>query len=122
MTTPVLADLSVEVDEPRRTATVKLTVSADEPVFAGHYPHFAIFPGVCLVDCVARAADRTVPAPGLQLRAVDSARFLSGVFPGDELRIQLAWRLIGDDWRCAADLSTPRGAAAVVRLRYRAVQ
>ena len=119
MTTPVLAELSVEADEPRRTATVTLTVGADEPVFAGHYQHFAIFPGVCLVDCVVRGADRTIPDPGLELCGVDSARFLTAVFPGDEVRIELSWRPLGDDWRCAAELSTARGPAAVVRLRYR---
>ena len=122
MTTPVLAELTVEADAPRRTATVTLSLSADEPVFAGHYPHFAILPGVCLVDCVARGADLTVPVPDLTLCGVDSARFLAGVFPGDELRIELAWRPIGEDWRCAATVLTERGEAAVVRLRYRAAR
>jgi len=103
-------------------STATVTISADEPVLAGHYPDFPIFPGVCVVECVRRGARLTVPAGAgrVTLAALESVRWLAPVFPGDTLGITLDWR--GEDltWWCTGRASTDRGAAAVVRLRYRA--
>ncbi|WP_326829905.1 hypothetical protein OIE13_09870 [Streptosporangium sp. NBC_01810] len=41
---------------------VAITISPDEPVFAGHYPGFPIFPGMCVVEVVHRGALLTAPA------------------------------------------------------------
>lgn len=91
-------------------------VEPTEPLLAGHYPGFAILPGVCLVEL----AQRTVAAgePGA-LEAVDSARFLAPVLPGDTVTIE-ARALPGGDGRWSATLSTARGKVAEVRLRQRA--
>ncbi|SDG50940.1 3-hydroxyacyl-[acyl-carrier-protein] dehydratase [Lentzea fradiae] len=111
--------VSAEANTWRGTAVVGIT--ADEPVFVGHYPGFPIFPGMCVVECVHRAGLLTAPhdAGDLALAAMESVRFLSPVFPGDELRIELEWCRDGHDWRLTATASTDRGDAAVVRMRYR---
>ncbi|MEU3402837.1 hypothetical protein ABZ766_02635 [Streptomyces sp. NPDC006670] len=95
-------------------------IDADERVFPGHYPGFPIFPGVCVVELVHRSALATAPAPGarLTLRAVESTRFLSPVFPGDRLTVELKWTPRDGHWRCEAVAATDRGRAATVRLRF----
>ncbi|GGW13158.1 hypothetical protein GCM10018980_71650 [Streptomyces capoamus] len=98
---------------------VRFTIDESEPVFAGHYPGFPIFPGVCVVDCVHRAALATAPGPGLGLAALESARFTGPVFPGDVLTVAADWKQVRGGWTYAATASTGRGGSAVVRLRYR---
>ncbi len=96
-------------------------IEASEPVFAGHYPGFPIFPGICVVECVHRSALATAPPAkgGLVLAALESARFVGAVFPGDTLTVELKWKAEEDGWTCAAEASTVRGTSAKVRLRYR---
>jgi len=97
-------------------------VGGTEKVFAGHFPGFPIFPGVCVVEYVQRGALATLPEPGSALAAVESARFLGPVFPGSTLSCEFTW--LRDDatggWRCRAEATTERGLAARVRLRFTA--
>lgn len=104
-----------------------MTVDPAEPVLAGHFPGFAIFPGVCLVECahqsalLALAADTPLRPV---LAAVESARFLAPVFPGDEVWVETATQPHDEGWRCSARLTVRRPGqdgqrdAAKVRLRY----
>ncbi len=108
-----------DAPEPQQART-EIRIDASEPVFAGHYPDFPIFPGVCVVECVHKSALATAPGgAALTLAALDSARFLGAVFPGDVLGVDLTWTALDDGWKCAAVASTDRGVAAKVRLRYR---
>jgi len=104
--------------EPGLRSTV--TVSADEPVFAGHYPNFPIFPGVCLVEYVHNSALATLPESEgeWELTAVESTRFLSPVFPRDGLSTELTWTGDGAEKRCKGVISSSRGDAAQVTLRF----
>ena len=118
---------SADPSAPQARAEVR--IAASEPVFAGHYPDFPIFPGVCVVECVHRSALATAPqcaggagtggsGAGLTLTSLDSARFIGAVFPGDVLGIDIKWTALDDGWKCEALASTDRGVAAKVRLRY----
>ncbi|GDY54632.1 hypothetical protein SVIO_052550 [Streptomyces violaceusniger] len=104
---------------PEGRAATRVPVSPREPVFAGHYPDFPIFPGVCVMECVHRSALATAPEP-VELAAVKSARFAAPAFPGDVLDIDLIWARAGGAWRLTATAATARGATASLRLRYRA--
>ncbi|WP_338058300.1 hypothetical protein [Streptomyces antioxidans] len=115
---PVAAGVTVTSPLLDGSAEARVAVDAAEPVFAGHYPDFPIFPGVCVVECAHRAALSAAPEL-VGLAAVDSARFSGAVYPGDVIDIRLTWRRRGDGWRCSASAATARGVAASVRLRYR---
>ncbi|WP_158103537.1 3-hydroxyacyl-ACP dehydratase FabZ family protein [Crossiella equi] len=109
---------ATEKDGGGGTAVATMRVAEDEPVFAGHYPNFPIFPGVCLIDAADQSA-RAVSAERNQvLRAVEKARFLGAVLPGDDLEITLDWTRQDNTWRYSAAVRSPRGEAAKIQLRY----
>jgi 3-hydroxyacyl-[acyl-carrier-protein] dehydratase len=102
------------------TALTVVGIDETEPVFAGHYPGFPIFPGVCIVDCVYRSAIAVAARAGLavpRLAAVESTRFLGAAYPGDLLSMELELREDGHWLRAKATASTERGPAATVKLR-----
>ncbi|MBT2377967.1 dehydratase [Streptomyces sp. CB00316] len=127
MTSPVLAaaqpvgESGPDARTGRWTARFSVSVAADEPVFAGHYPHLPIFPGVCVLECARSAAEAAPPpeAGPLRLAAVESGRFLAAVRPGEVLDIEVTWIPREDGWRCNAKVATAGGPAASARFHYR---
>ncbi|MBB5954058.1 3-hydroxyacyl-[acyl-carrier-protein] dehydratase [Saccharothrix tamanrassetensis] len=90
-------------------------VDPADPVFAGHYPGFPILPGLFVVEHV-RAALRE-QLPGLRVTALDRAKFLHPVFPGDDLAIETTLTHEEDQVRCVAKVSTAAGPVAEFKLR-----
>ncbi|WP_053170866.1 hypothetical protein [Streptomyces sp. SBT349] len=127
--TPVAAEVTVlrpaaaDGDGTLRAATT-VVIDEREPVFPGHYPGLPIFPGVCVIECVHLSClAATPPGAGRQaLEAVESARFLSPVFPGDRLDIDLVWSGEPPALRSTARVRTARGEAARVRVRFRPLE
>ena len=113
MTRVVKADVRLVGDD-----EAVVGIEPGEQVFAGHYPGFPIFPGVCVIDSVHRAALAAAPQQAITLAAVESARFVGAVYPGDELRIELRWKQREASWVCGATARTQRGDVASVRLCY----
>ena len=77
-----------------KSATGWKTVSFNEPHFQGHFPDFAVMPGVLIVEAMAQAAGALV-VHSLDLKGekrqvffmgIDKARFRKPVKPGDVLR------------------------------------
>jgi 3-hydroxyacyl-[acyl-carrier-protein] dehydratase len=111
------------------SATIEIEPS--EPVLEGHFPGFAIFPGVCLVECAHRTALLALAecgAPGTRTRlaACETVRFLHPVYPGDRILVEVSVLPLDEGWRCRTRvLVYPRGAAgepveaATAKLRYR---
>ncbi|MHB1051831.1 MAG: hotdog family protein [Thiobacillus sp.] len=63
-----------------------LTIPADHPAYAGHFPGQPILPGVVLLDAAlhALAGVQGNPATSGQIK---SAKFLSPVLPGEPLAL-----------------------------------
>jgi 3-hydroxyacyl-[acyl-carrier-protein] dehydratase len=90
------------------SATGWKAVTINEPHFAGHFPEYAVMPGVLIVEAMAQAAGALVVYTlGLwdQRRVVyfmtiDKARFRKPIFPGVMVRIPVqVQRHRGSVWR-----------------------
>ena len=93
----LLIDRVVSYEKDKKLVAVK-SVTANEPFFPGHFPHYAVMPGVLIIEAMAQAA------AVLSLRSlgykndgkwvyyfvgIDGARFKRPVVPGDQLTIEV---------------------------------
>ena len=93
----LLIDRVVEFEADKRLVAIK-NVTANEPFFQGHFPHYAVMPGVLIVEAMAQAA-AVLSLKSLGLRndgkwvyyfvGIDGARFKRPVVPGDTLTIEV---------------------------------
>ena len=91
-------DRVVEFDEGKKIVCVK-NVSGNEPVFVGHFPDFAIMPGVLIIEAMAQASiilfrkslstQQNDKNTVFLLASINNARFTKPVFPGDQLFIEI---------------------------------
>ena len=87
--------LSFEAD--KRIVALK-NVTVNEPFFPGHFPHFAVMPGVLIVEAMAQAA-AVLSLKSLGHKndgkwvyyfvGIDGARFKRPVVPGDQLVLEV---------------------------------
>ncbi len=91
-------DKVIEFEEGKNITCVK-NVSGNEPVFVGHFPDFAIMPGVLIIEAMAQASiilfKKSLPLQDKKdtvflLASVNNARFTKPVFPGDQLLIKIS--------------------------------
>ena len=93
----LLIDRVTEFEKDKRIVALK-NVTVNEPFFPGHFPHYAVMPGVLIVEAMAQAA------AVLSLRSlgqkndgkwvyyfvgIDGARFKRPVVPGDTLTLEV---------------------------------
>jgi 3-hydroxyacyl-[acyl-carrier-protein] dehydratase len=95
---------------PGESAIGHKAVSFNEPHFQGHFPEFAVMPGVLIVEAMAQTAGalvvHTLGVEGDKRRVyfmtIDKARFRRPVKPGDMLRFEVhALQKRGMVWRFA---------------------
>lgn len=93
---------------PEESAVGWKAVSINEPYFAGHFPEYAVMPGVLIVEALAQAAAAfVVHTLGLMdqrrmvyFMTIDKARFRRPVHPGVILRMPVrVLRRRGPVWR-----------------------
>src|ERR1700692_1524316 len=97
----LLIDRIVESTPKKRIVAIK-NVTINEPFFQGHFPEYAIMPGVWMGQAIAQAGGvlllPEVPEHETKLlvfSGIDRVRFRRPVVPGDQLRIEvdvLNWR------------------------------
>jgi 3-hydroxyacyl-[acyl-carrier-protein] dehydratase len=90
----LLVDRIVEIEAGKRAVGLK-NVSIGEPYFQGHFPDYAVMPGVLIVEALAQVGAVVL----LQLEefkgriaffaGIDNVRFKRQVKPGDTLRLEV---------------------------------
>ena len=93
------------------------TITDDDPHLRAHFPAFAIFPGVFIVESLRQAVSAAVPGAGaFSLTGVRSIRFLSALVPGDQMT--LTARITITDGGVAADAQAmARDGAVAARVK-----
>ena len=90
----LMIDRVLEVREGEFCKAVK-NVTINEPIFQGHFPEMAVFPGVLQLEAMAQTSafiiDSVMPEDhGLMVfyAGVNNAKFRKQVVPGDQLVIE----------------------------------
>ncbi|HJW39720.1 MAG TPA: 3-hydroxyacyl-ACP dehydratase FabZ [Rhizomicrobium sp.] len=92
---------------PFESANGHKAVSVNEPHFMGHFPEFAVMPGVLIVEALAQTAGALIvhsmqlpTTPLVFFMGIDKTRFRKPVVPGDLLRLNVrALRHRGPVWK-----------------------
>jgi len=99
----LLIDRVIEL-EPRTRIVALKNVTANEPHFTGHFPHYPIMPGVMTIEAMAQASAALLLGEFsaaerehklMVFTGIDGARFRKPVRPGDQMLIEvtvLNWR------------------------------
>jgi 3-hydroxyacyl-[acyl-carrier-protein] dehydratase len=107
----LLIDRVLSVDPGKEVIALK-NVTINEPFFAGHFPHYAVMPGVLIVEAMAQAA-AVLAFKTFNLKSdsrsvyyfvgIDKARFKRPVVPGDRLMLKVQiLRAIRGIWKFSA--------------------
>jgi len=93
----LLIDRVVAFEKDVRLTAIK-NVTVNEPFFPGHFPHYAVMPGVLIVEAMAQAA-AVLSLKSLGHKndgkwvyyfvGIDAARFKKPVVPGDQLVLEV---------------------------------
>jgi beta-hydroxyacyl-ACP dehydratase FabZ len=89
----LLIDRVLEL-EPMKFASGYKNVTANEPMFTGHFPGNPVLPGVYMIEALAQLGGCLVLRPGDMARKVpflagiDKAKFRRPVIPGDRLDME----------------------------------
>jgi 3-hydroxyacyl-[acyl-carrier-protein] dehydratase len=84
----------IKINSPEVTedcAVGTYTVSGSEDFLRGHFPQFAVVPGVVLCEMMAQVAGGLAEAVGggsSRLRGMDKVRFKNPVVPGDTVLLK----------------------------------
>ncbi len=115
--------------EPGKTLHAIKNVTINEPVFTGHFPDLAIFPGVMILEALAQATgllgfkstEAREEDEMYLFASIDNAKFKHPVTPGDTMHLHVEfvkerrgmWKFYGEarvDGKvvCSADLMCAR--------------
>ncbi|RDY25128.1 3-hydroxyacyl-[acyl-carrier-protein] dehydratase FabZ [Romboutsia weinsteinii] len=90
----LLVDKIVELESGKRAVGIK-NVTANEPFFQGHFPEYALMPGVLIVEAMAQVGavammsmDENKGKLGV-FAGIDKVRFKKEARPGDTLRMEV---------------------------------
>lgn len=92
----LLVDKVVDYEAGKYLHAIK-NVTANEPIFTGHFPEQPIFPGVMILEAMAQATGllgfKTTEGRAdnelYLFAAIDNARFKQPVYPGDTMHLHV---------------------------------
>lgn len=90
----LLVDKIVEIEDGKRAVGIK-NVTINEPFFVGHFPEYAVMPGVLIVEALAQVGAVAILNVESNrgklgfLAGIDGFRFRGQVVPGDTLRLEV---------------------------------
>ncbi len=91
----LLVDRILEIEEGVRAVGIK-NVSHGDAFFVGHFPEYAVMPGVLIIEALAQVgAVALLQMPENRgkipfFAGIDGVRFKRQVVPGDQLRLEVA--------------------------------
>jgi 3-hydroxyacyl-[acyl-carrier-protein] dehydratase len=98
--------------EPGKTIHALKNVTINEPFFNGHFPHYAVMPGVLIIEALAQTAlilsfltaeEKPNEDSLYYFVGIDDARFKKPVLPGDALHLHVTlMRHMRGVWRFSA--------------------
>ena len=103
----LMVDRIIEIVPDVRAVGIK-NVSINEHYFQGHFPRYAVMPGVLIIEAMAQTAAALVvrtlgpESEGklVYFMSIDGARFRKPVHPGDQLRVEVSKnRSRGNVWK-----------------------
>ena len=80
--------LGVQMDEDGLTLHATKLIDANDPYLSGHFPDFALFPGVFIIESLRQAVAWAMEESGAglpELSVIYSVRFLAPLCPGDSM-------------------------------------
>lgn len=90
----LLVDRVTEIEEGKRVAGLK-NVTVNEPFFQGHFPEYAVMPGVLIIEALAQLGAISILGKEENrgkigfLAGIDNCRFKRQVRPGDQLQMEV---------------------------------
>lgn len=90
----LLIDKVVEYEEGQRCVAIK-QVSGNEPFFQGHFPEYAVMPGVLITEALAQTGAVAIlnseenKGKIALFAGIDKCRFKRQVVPGDTLTLEV---------------------------------
>ena len=112
--------------DPGKSIHALKNVTINEPFFNGHFPHYAVMPGVLIIEALAQSAailafvskgEKPDPASLYYFVGIDNARFKKPVSPGDTLHLHVEMqREMRGIWRFGAQAIVENDVVAEAQL------
>ena len=74
----------IQLTQGADTGEARVRFAGTDPVFAGHFPHAPVLPGVVLIDAAVSLVSRVMKQP-LRLERLANVKFCSAVLPDEEI-------------------------------------
>ena len=121
----LLVDRVLDYEADKRLTALK-NVTINEPFFNGHFPHFAVMPGVLIIEALAQAAlilsfltanEKPNDNALYYFVGIDDARFKKPVTAGDALHLHVTLeRHMRGVWRFQAEAKVEGELVAEAKL------